>query len=85
MMASGAQERDLRIAFDIPYKPFEYRNDGGMIPGLMSRSIRRPMPQRLFEAFIFVALCYMVLTFILVFVFRKLENHLLRHQRPING
>lgn len=35
-----------------------------------------------FDAFIFVALIYLVLTFILVFVFRKLENHLLRHQRP---
>ena len=35
-----------------------------------------------FDAFIFVALIYLMLTFILVFVFRKLENHLLRHQRP---
>lgn len=35
-----------------------------------------------FDAFIFVALLYMMLTFILVFVFRKLENHLLKHQRP---
>ncbi|GGC61631.1 ABC transporter permease [Marinobacter halophilus] len=38
-----------------------------------------------FEAFIFVALLYMVLTFILVFAFRKLENYLLRHQRPANS
>ncbi len=38
-----------------------------------------------FDAFIFVALIYMVLTFILVFAFRKLENYLLRHQRPVNG
>ncbi|WP_150910859.1 ABC transporter permease [Marinobacter halotolerans] len=38
-----------------------------------------------FDAFIFVALIYMVLTFILVFVFRKLENHLLRHQRPVSS
>lgn len=38
-----------------------------------------------FDAFIFVALLYMALTFILVFVFRKLENHLLRHQRPVGG
>ncbi|MEC7816378.1 MAG: ABC transporter permease [Pseudomonadota bacterium] len=38
-----------------------------------------------FEAFIFVALCYMALTFILVFAFRKLENHLLRHQRPVGS
>ena len=35
-----------------------------------------------FEAFIGVALIYMALTFLLVFAFRKLENHLLRHQRP---
>ncbi|AKO53664.1 amino acid ABC transporter permease [Marinobacter psychrophilus] len=38
-----------------------------------------------FDAFIFVALIYLMLTFILVFVFRKLENHLLRHQRPVNS
>ncbi|MDL0431587.1 ABC transporter permease [Marinobacter sp. TBZ242] len=38
-----------------------------------------------FEAFIFVALLYMALTFILVFAFRKLENYLLRHQRPVSG
>jgi arginine/ornithine transport system permease protein len=38
-----------------------------------------------FDAFIFVALIYMVLTFALVFTFRKLENHLLRHQRPVSN
>lgn len=38
-----------------------------------------------FEAFTFVALLYMALTFILVFGFRKLENHLLRHQRPVSS
>jgi len=38
-----------------------------------------------FDAFIFVALIYLMLTFILVFVFRKLENHLLRHQRPASS
>jgi arginine/ornithine transport system permease protein len=38
-----------------------------------------------FDAFIFVALIYMVLTFMLVFAFRKLENHLLRHQRPVSS
>lgn len=38
-----------------------------------------------FEAFIGVAAIYMALTFLLVFVFRKLENHLLRHQRPAGG
>ncbi len=31
-----------------------------------------------FDAFIFVAFCYMALTFTMVFAFRKLENHLLR-------
>lgn len=38
-----------------------------------------------FDAFIFVALIYMALTFLLVFAFRKLENYLLRHQRPVSG
>ncbi|MDF0749595.1 ABC transporter permease [Marinobacter sp. 71-i] len=38
-----------------------------------------------FDAFIFVALVYMALTFILVFAFRKLENYLLQHQRPVSG
>jgi arginine/ornithine transport system permease protein len=38
-----------------------------------------------FEAFIGVALIYMALTFLLVFAFRKLENHLLRHQQPAGG
>ncbi|MFN2362429.1 MAG: ABC transporter permease [Marinobacter sp.] len=38
-----------------------------------------------FEAFIFVALVYMALTFLLVFAFRKLENYLLQHQRPVSG
>jgi arginine/ornithine transport system permease protein len=38
-----------------------------------------------FDAFIFVALCYMALTFMLVFAFRKLENHLLRHQKPVSS
>ena len=38
-----------------------------------------------FQAFIFVALLYMVLTFILVFTFRKLENHLLKHQKSATG
>ncbi|MGM0954177.1 MAG: transporter substrate-binding domain-containing protein [Pseudomonadota bacterium] len=35
MMATGAQaqDRDLRIAFDIPYEPFEYRNDDGELTG----------------------------------------------------
>ncbi|WP_336365888.1 ABC transporter permease [Marinobacter sp. C2H3] len=35
-----------------------------------------------FDAFIFVALIYLSVTFLLVFAFRKLENHLLKHQRP---
>ena len=38
-----------------------------------------------FDAFIAVALIYMALTFLLVFAFRKLENHLLRHQKPAGG
>jgi len=38
-----------------------------------------------FDAFIFVALLYMALTFMLVFAFRKLENYLLQHQRPVSG
>ena len=38
-----------------------------------------------FDAFIFVALIYLTLTFILVFVFSKLESRLLRHQRPLNS
>ncbi|MBL3555586.1 MULTISPECIES: ABC transporter permease [Marinobacter] len=38
-----------------------------------------------FDAFIFVALLYMALTFLLVFGFRKLENYLLQHQRPVSG
>lgn len=38
-----------------------------------------------FDAFIFVALLYMALTFILVFAFRKLETYLLKHQRPVSG
>ncbi|HCW88949.1 MAG TPA: amino acid ABC transporter permease [Marinobacter sp.] len=38
-----------------------------------------------FQAFIFVALLYMMLTFILVFAFRKLENHLLKHQKSATG
>ncbi len=38
-----------------------------------------------FDAFIAVALIYMALTFLLVYAFRKLENHLLRHQRPAGG
>jgi len=35
MMATGAQaqDRDLRVAFDIPYEPFEYRNDDGELTG----------------------------------------------------
>jgi arginine/ornithine transport system permease protein len=38
-----------------------------------------------FDAFLFVALIYMLLTFMLVFGFRKLENYLLRHQRPVSS
>jgi arginine/ornithine transport system permease protein len=38
-----------------------------------------------FEAFIFVALLYMMLTFMLVYAFRRLERYLLRHQRPVGS
>ncbi|MDI9244429.1 ABC transporter permease [Marinobacter sp. CHS3-4] len=38
-----------------------------------------------FDAFIFVALIYMALTFLLVFAFRKLEKYLLRHQQPVTS
>lgn len=35
MMVSGVQadERDLRIAFDVPYAPFEYKDDNGELTG----------------------------------------------------
>ncbi|ARU55640.1 MAG: ABC transporter permease [Pseudomonadales bacterium] len=35
-----------------------------------------------FEAFGFVALIYLVLTFILIFIFRNLENRLMAHLKP---
>jgi arginine/ornithine transport system permease protein len=38
-----------------------------------------------FDAFIFVALIYMAMTFTLVFLFHKLENRLLRHQQPVKS
>lgn len=37
-----------------------------------------------FTAFIAVALIYMVLTLLIVYGFRRLEQHLLRHLRPLN-
>lgn len=33
MMTGTAQAQDLRIAFDIPYEPFEYRDDNGELTG----------------------------------------------------
>lgn len=35
MLASGAHadERNLRIAFDVPYEPFEYKNENGDLTG----------------------------------------------------
>lgn len=35
MLASGAQaeERNLRIAFDVPYEPFEYKDENGDLTG----------------------------------------------------
>lgn len=38
-----------------------------------------------FEAFSFVALIYLSLTFLIVYTFRRLERRLLAHLRPING
>ena len=35
-----------------------------------------------FQAFIFVALIYLCLTFSIMFVFRRLEKRLLAHLRP---
>lgn len=37
-----------------------------------------------FEAFIAVALIYMALTLLIVYAFRRLERHLLKHQRPVD-
>ncbi|PPK53568.1 transporter substrate-binding domain-containing protein [Marinobacter persicus] len=31
--SAQAQDRDLRIAFDVPYEPFEYRSDDGELTG----------------------------------------------------
>jgi arginine/ornithine transport system substrate-binding protein len=33
MMTAQAQAQDLRIAFDVPYEPFEYRDDNGELTG----------------------------------------------------
>ncbi|WP_166263198.1 ABC transporter permease [Marinobacter caseinilyticus] len=38
-----------------------------------------------FDAFIAVALIYMALTFSLVYGFKRLEKHLLKHLKPANG
>ncbi len=38
-----------------------------------------------FDAFLFVAAIYLCITFLLIFGFRKLENHLLAHLRPQQG
>lgn len=38
-----------------------------------------------FDAFIFVALIYMAMTFTLIFLFHKLEKRLLRHQQPVKS
>lgn len=37
-----------------------------------------------FEAFLFVAAIYLCLTFTLLFIFRKIENKLMAHTRPIS-
>lgn len=31
--SAQAQERDLRIAFDVPYAPFEYKDENGNLTG----------------------------------------------------
>jgi arginine/ornithine transport system substrate-binding protein len=31
--AAQAQERDLRVAFDVPYEPFEYKDENGNLTG----------------------------------------------------
>ncbi|MDX1304339.1 ABC transporter permease [Photobacterium sp.] len=36
-----------------------------------------------FESFLFAGMCYMVLTFLIIWGFRKLERHWLRHLRPL--
>ncbi|GAB3527481.1 ABC transporter permease [Photobacterium alginatilyticum] len=36
-----------------------------------------------FESFLFAGLCYMVLTFIIIWGFRKLEGHWMKHLRPL--
>ena len=35
LIAGGAQaqERSLRIAFDVPYEPFEYKDENGELTG----------------------------------------------------
>ncbi|MBJ6136894.1 transporter substrate-binding domain-containing protein [Marinobacter litoralis] len=33
MFAGGAQAQDLRIAFDVPYEPFEYKDENGELTG----------------------------------------------------
>ncbi|WP_064602475.1 ABC transporter permease [Photobacterium sp. J15] len=37
-----------------------------------------------FESFLFAGLCYMALTFIILWGFRKLEGHWMRHLRPLS-
>ena len=37
-----------------------------------------------FDAFLFVAAIYLCITFLLIFCFRKLENNLLAHLRPLS-
>ena len=36
-----------------------------------------------FESFLFAGMCYMVLTFLIIWGFRKLEGHWLKHLRPL--
>jgi len=36
-----------------------------------------------FESYLFAGMCYMVLTFTIIWGFKKLEQHWLQHLRPI--
>lgn len=49
VMASGVQadERELRIAFDVPYEPFEYKDENGdRLPCLSARLCSTPASRR---------------------------------------
>ncbi|MGF1717503.1 ABC transporter permease [Photobacterium chitinilyticum] len=37
-----------------------------------------------FESFLFAGICYMMLTFVIIWGFRKLEGHWMKHLRPLS-